>query len=108
VAQLYAVTPLQKPRRFHPFRPCRERRRRTAPAQRLDFLEEWRIGAQRREIPEKQREIALLAKDVYRKFFDRTVAVQKLAGAPAPSQGYLVPKIDISGKVAGQPQRLAI
>src|ERR1700686_2363985 len=31
--------PLEQPRRLHPLRPLRERRRRTAPAQRLDFLE---------------------------------------------------------------------
>src|SRR5438309_8815909 len=49
---------LQQPRRFHPIRPCRERRRRTAPAQRLGIFEEWRIGAQGREILEEQCEIA--------------------------------------------------
>ena len=31
--------PLQEPRRLHPLRPCGERRRRVAPAQRLDGLE---------------------------------------------------------------------
>ena len=41
-----------------------ERRRRTAPAQRLDLLKEWRIGAQGREILEEQREIALFAENV--------------------------------------------
>ena len=49
VAQLYAVATLEQPRRFHPIRPGRECRRRTAPAQRLDLLKERRIGAQRRE-----------------------------------------------------------
>ena len=46
MAQLYAVATLEQPRRFHPIRPGRESRRRTAPAQRLDLLEERRIGAQ--------------------------------------------------------------
>jgi hypothetical protein len=46
VAQLYAVATLKQPRRFHPIRPGRECRRRAAPAQRLDLLEERRIGAQ--------------------------------------------------------------
>jgi hypothetical protein len=48
VAQLYAVATLEQARRFHPIRPRRECRRRTAPAQRLDLLEERRIGAQGR------------------------------------------------------------
>jgi len=48
VAQLYAVATLQQSRRFHPIRPGRESRRRTAPAQGLDLLEERRIGAQAR------------------------------------------------------------
>ena len=55
---------LEQPRRFHPIRPGRECRRRTAPAQRLDLLEERRIGAQRREILEEQRELALFAENV--------------------------------------------
>ena len=63
-AQLYAVATLQQARRFHPIRPGRECRRRTAPAQRLDFLEERRIGAQGREFLEEQREIALFAENV--------------------------------------------
>ncbi len=37
---------------------------RTAPPQRLDLLEERRIGAQGREILEEQREIALFAENV--------------------------------------------
>ena len=64
MAQLYAVTTLQQLRRFHSFRPGRECRRRAAPAQRLDLLEERRIGAQRREFLEEQREIALFAENV--------------------------------------------
>jgi len=48
VAQLYAVATLQQPRRFHPIGQGRESRRRIAPAQRLDLLEERRIGAQAR------------------------------------------------------------
>ena len=64
VAQLYAVATLEQPRRFHPIRPGRECRRRTAPAQRLDLLEERRIGAQGREFLEEQREIALFAENV--------------------------------------------
>ena len=55
---------LEQPRRFHSIRPGRECRRRTAPAQRLDLLEERRIGAQRREFLEEQREIALFAENV--------------------------------------------
>src|SRR5437667_4424952 len=73
---------LEQPRRFHPIRPGRESRRRTAPAQRLDTLEEWRIGAQRREFLEEQRELALFTENVLREVFDRTVAVQKLGGGP--------------------------
>jgi len=56
-------TPLQQSQRSHLLRPRRERRRRTLPAQRLDFFEEWRIGAQGREFLEEQREIALLAEN---------------------------------------------
>ena len=55
---------LEQPRRFHPIRPGRECRRRTAPAQRLGIVEERRIGAQSREILEEQREIALFAENV--------------------------------------------
>ena len=55
---------LEQPRRFHPIRPGRECRRRTAPAQRLDLLKERRIGAQRREFLEEQREIAPFAENV--------------------------------------------
>jgi hypothetical protein len=55
---------LEQPRRFHPIRPGRESRRRTAPAQRLDLLKERRIGTQRREILEEQREIAPFAENV--------------------------------------------
>jgi len=55
---------LQQSQRFHPIRPGRECRRRTAPAQRLDLLEERRIGAQSREILEEQCEIALFAEKV--------------------------------------------
>src|SRR5918996_6501952 len=73
---------LEQPRRFHPIHPSRECRCGTAPAQRLGSIEEWRIGAQRREILEEQREIALFAENVRRKAFDRTVAVQKLGGRP--------------------------
>src|SRR5690348_2661574 len=50
---------LKQPRRFHPLRPLREFARRTAPPQRLDFFEKWRIGAQGREFLEEQREFAL-------------------------------------------------
>ena len=64
VAQLYAVATLEQPRRFHPIRPGRECRRRTAPAQRLDLLKERRIGMQGREVLEEQREIALFAENV--------------------------------------------
>src|SRR5213078_1919357 len=84
VAQLYAVATLEQPRRFHPIRPGRECRRRTAPAQRLGIVEERRISAQGREILEEQREIALFAENVRRKAFDLTVAVQKLGGRPGP------------------------
>src|SRR5439155_15511558 len=80
VAQLYAVATLEQPRRFHPTRPGRECRRRTAPAQCLDLLEKRRIGAQRGEILEEQREIALFAENFPRKVFDPSVAVQKLGG----------------------------
>src|ERR687892_1633224 len=73
---------LEQPRRFHPIHPGRECRCRTAPAQRLGSIKEWRIGAQRREILEEQREIALFAENVRRKAFDRTVAVQKPGGGP--------------------------
>ena len=55
---------LHQLRRFHFFGPGRECRRRTAPAQRLDLLKEWRIGAQGRELLEEQREIALFAENV--------------------------------------------
>jgi hypothetical protein len=55
---------LEQPRRFHPIRPGRESRRRTAPAQRLDLLKERRIGAKGREFLEKEREIALFAENV--------------------------------------------
>jgi len=55
---------LEQPRRFHPLRPGRERRRRTAPAQRLDLFKERRIGSEDREILEEEREIALFAEDV--------------------------------------------
>ncbi len=78
---------LDQPRRFHPLRPGREGRRRTAPAQRLDFLEERRIGAQRREFLEEQRELALFAENVSRKFFDLTVVIQKLRGGPGADPG---------------------
>src|SRR6476660_669902 len=54
---------LQQLRCFHPIRPLRKCRRRTAPAQRLDFLKERRIGAQRRKFLEEQREIALFAEN---------------------------------------------
>jgi hypothetical protein len=67
---------LEQARRFHSVCPAREGRRRFAPAQRLDLLKEWRIGAQGREILEEQREIALFAENFPRKFFDLTVAVQ--------------------------------
>jgi hypothetical protein len=40
-------------RRFHPIRPGCECRRRTARAQHLDLLEEWRIGAQSGESEEE-------------------------------------------------------
>src|SRR5690242_15459131 len=66
---------LEQPRRSHPIRPLRKCWCRTAPAQRLDLLEKWRIGAQGREILEEQREIALFAKNVWREVFDSTVAV---------------------------------
>jgi len=49
MAQLYAVAALHQLRRFHFFGPGCECRRRAAPSQRLDLLEEWRIGAQGRE-----------------------------------------------------------
>src|SRR5206468_3038760 len=75
-------TTLEQPRRFHPLRPGRECRRRTAPAQRLDLLKERRISAQRREFFEEQRELALFAENVRREVFDLTVAVQKLGGGP--------------------------
>src|SRR6266850_5497991 len=55
---------LQQSRRFHPIRPCRECRRRAAPAQRLRIVEERRIGAQGREILEEQCEIAPFAENV--------------------------------------------
>jgi hypothetical protein len=55
---------LEQPRRFHPIRPGRECRRRTAPAQRLGIVEERRIGAQGREILEEKRKIALFAENV--------------------------------------------
>src|SRR5882724_11523515 len=55
---------LEQPRRFHSIGPGRESRRGTAPAQRLDLLEERRIGAQGREILEEQCEIALFAENV--------------------------------------------
>src|SRR5436309_11970786 len=58
--------PLEQPRRLHPLRPCRERRRGTAPAKRLDLLKERRIGAQGREILEEQREIAPFAENDWR------------------------------------------
>src|SRR5439155_14114410 len=74
--------PLEQPRRFHPIRTRRERRRRTVPAKRLGSVEERRIGAQRREILEEQREIALFAENARREVFDLTVAVQKLGGGP--------------------------
>jgi hypothetical protein len=82
VAQLYAVATLEQSRRFHPFRPLRESRRRTAPTQRLDFLKERRIGAQRREFLEEQREIALFAENFSRKLFDRTVSIQPRKSVP--------------------------
>jgi hypothetical protein len=44
VAQLYAVATLQQPRRFHPIRPDRERRRCTAPAQHIDVCLEVRLA----------------------------------------------------------------
>src|SRR6266550_3333492 len=65
--------PLEQSGRFHPIRPGRERRRSTAPAQRLDLPKERRIGAQRCEILEEQREIALFAENVRREVFDLTV-----------------------------------
>src|SRR4029077_10221464 len=55
---------LEQPRRFHPIRPRRECRCRTAPAQRLDFLKERRIGAQGREFLKEQCETALFAENV--------------------------------------------
>ena len=55
---------LEQPRRFHPIRPVRERRRGTAPAQRLGIFEERRIGAQGREFLEEQCEIAPFAENV--------------------------------------------
>ena len=54
----------EQPRCFHPISPSRECRRRTAPAQRLDLLEERRIDAQGREFLEEQREIALFGENV--------------------------------------------
>ena len=57
-------------------------RRRTAPAQRLDQLKERRIGAQRREFLEEQRELARSAENVRRKVFDPPVANQKLGSSP--------------------------
>jgi hypothetical protein len=62
VRSLFAT--LQQPRRFHPIRPCRECRRRAAPAQCLGIVEERRIGAQRCEILEEQCEIAPFAENV--------------------------------------------
>src|SRR5438105_4160978 len=56
--------PLEQPRRFHPIRPGRECRRRTAPAERLGIFEEQRIGAQGRELLEKQCKIALFTENV--------------------------------------------
>src|SRR5947207_1891287 len=82
VAQLYAVATLEQPRRFHPIRPGRECRRRTAPAQRLDLLKERRIGMQGREVLEEQCEIALFVQNVWRELLDRTVAIQKLGSGP--------------------------
>src|SRR5207244_2788322 len=73
---------LEQPRRFHPIRPGRECRRRTAPAQRLNLLKERRIGAQRREFLEEQRELAPSAENVRRKGFDPPVANQKLGSSP--------------------------
>ena len=55
---------LEQPRCFHPISPSRECRRRTAPAQSLDLLEERRMDAQGREFLEEQREIALFAENV--------------------------------------------
>jgi len=79
VAQLYAVATLERPRRFHPIRPGREGRCRAAPARRLDFLKERRIGAQGREFLEEQREIALFPKNFPRKVLNLTVPVQELS-----------------------------
>src|ERR1051325_4525392 len=87
-AQLYAVATLEQPRRFHPFRPGRQRLRRTAPAQRLDLLKERRIGAQRREILEEQREIALFTENFPRKVFDPPVTIQKLRGCSRTDARY--------------------
>jgi hypothetical protein len=65
---------LEQPGRFHPLRPRRERRRRTAPAQGLHTLKERRIGPQRREILEEQREIALFAENVLAQILAHTDA----------------------------------
>ena len=79
---------LEQPRRFHPIRPCREGRRRTAPAQRIGIVEERRIGAQGREILEEQSKLALFTENVRREIFNPTVAVQKLdRGVDATEQG---------------------
>src|SRR5947209_17270722 len=75
----------EKSRRLHLFRPRRERRRRPAPAQRLNVREERRVAAQRRELLEEQRELALFAQNFRRKIFDGTVQVQQLRGSPGPN-----------------------
>src|ERR1043166_53197 len=62
---------LEESRRVHFLGPSSERRRRTAPTERLDIFEKRRVGAQGRQFLEQQGELALLAENVRRKFLNR-------------------------------------
>ena len=79
--------PLEQARRVHALRPGGERVGRAAPAQLVHVAEQRRVGPQRREMLEQQRELAALAEHRRRKLFDRAVPVQAAAPpstAPMP------------------------
>jgi len=61
--------------------------RRSAPAQRLDVSKERRVGTQRRQFLEEQREFQAIAEDVRGKLIDRTVARYQPCAVLAPIFG---------------------
>src|SRR5439155_12787450 len=64
----------------HPSGPRGQLGRRATPAQCVHILEQRRVGPERREILEQQREPPLLAENLGREVFDRAVSIQQPCG----------------------------